>query len=130
MAGVVWAWFIARTAFSGRSVGNGVWPSCPTSLSASGTGDTVTSVGERAGGTAFGEPDPTDRASTGLPLSTGKEGEVASNLMLRPFTLSLWGRELGLGGVRGAPSLGLRLELGLTPADCASRCCCSVSTRP
>lgn len=125
-------WLTARPAFSGRSVGNGVWPSCPTSLSASGTGDTVTPVGERAGGAVFGEPDPTDWGSSGLPLSTGEEGDVASTLMLRPFTMSLRCRGLGfLGGVRGAPSRGLRLGLGLTPEDCVdSGCCCSVSTRP
>ncbi len=98
-------------------MGNGVWPSCPTSLSVSGRGDTVTPVGERAGVAVFGEPDPIDWGSSGLPLSTGEEGDVASNLILLPFTLFLRCRGLGfLGGVRGAPSRGLRL--GLTPEDC------------
>lgn len=128
LGGAVMVWLIARAAFSGRTLGNGVWLSCPVSLKASGTGDTVTPLGERAGGAVFGDLDPTD--SSELPLRTGGEGEIASSLMLRPFRLSLRGRELGLGGVRGAPSRGLRLGLGLTPVDCVSGCCCSVRTRP
>lgn len=118
MAEAVWVWLSDRAAFSGMSGGTGVWP---TSFRASGTGETVrgTLVGDRAGGVFFGEP---EWCSGGFPLRMGEEGEVASNLRVRPFTLSLCGRRLGLGGVSGAPSRGLRLGLGLTPAERVSGC--------